>query len=179
MTIPTNLLSEPQIVRRPELRLLRGGRAGEPVQLTLDLEWEVAPGVPAIPPVPSHLTVIGNGADAGVDLPDVGRWAARMARAVAEVSVGERPISQLTRWVTRTELVKLGRRGTSAARRPPARGRQVAPRTRMVRAVRVCPVAPGIVETSAVLVGGGRAQAVAMRFEVTAGRWLATAIELG
>jgi hypothetical protein len=45
--------------------------------------------------------------------------------------------------------------------------------------VRVCPVAPGIVETSAVLVGGERAQAVAIRLEAVAGRWLATAVVLG
>jgi hypothetical protein len=39
-------------------------------------------------------------------------------------------------------------------------------------------VAPGIVETSAVLVGADRAQAIAIRLEATNGRWLATAIEM-
>jgi hypothetical protein len=48
-----------------------------------------------------------------------------------------------------------------------------------VRSVRVCPVAPGIVETSAVLVGPDRARAVAIRLEAIAGRWLATAVEFG
>jgi hypothetical protein len=48
-----------------------------------------------------------------------------------------------------------------------------------VRAVRVCRVAPGIVETSAVLVGGDRAQAIAIRLEAVDGRWLATVIQLG
>lgn len=165
------------VPRRPRLTLLPGGRRSEPVQLTLDLEWEVAPGIPAIPPVPSHLSVIGSGTDA--DLPDIGRWSARIARAVAEVSAGERPLAQLTRWVSRPELAKLGRKHAEATRRPAIRNSGAAPRTRMVRSVRVCPVAPGVVESCAVLVGADRAHAVAMRFEVTDGRWLATAIELG
>lgn len=177
MTTPTTLLPYLEVARRPELRVIPGGKRAEPVQLALDLEWEVAPGIPAVPPVPPHLTVIGNGKEAGADLPDIGRWTARMARAVAEVSVGERPLTQLTRWVSRPELAKLSRR--AGARQVAERGRRTAPRTRMVKSVRVCPVAPGIVETSAVLVGAERAQAVAMRFELTAGRWLATAIELG
>jgi hypothetical protein len=42
----------------------------------------------------------------------------------------------------------------------------------------VCTVAPGIVEASAVIVGMERSHAVALRMEVTDGRWLVTAIEM-
>ena len=48
-----------------------------------------------------------------------------------------------------------------------------------VRAIRVCPVAAGVAETSAVLVGDGRGRAVAMRFEAIADSWQVTAIALG
>jgi hypothetical protein len=48
-----------------------------------------------------------------------------------------------------------------------------------VRSVRVTSPAPGVVEASAVVIGGERARAVALRLEVVRGRWLATAIEIG
>jgi len=172
----------------------------EPVQLTLDFDWEVAPGIPAVPPVPRRLRVIATPADlaeaasesalstpgqaaspsvaALEGLPDPGQWAARLARAVAEVAVGERPSAQLTRWVAKAELVKLADRAGHVSRHPAARAQQGVTHIRNVKAVRVCPVAPGIVETSAVLVGSARAQAVAIRLEAIKGRWLATAVEL-
>ena len=147
------------------LRLLPGGRTEKTQQLALPYEWEVAPGVPAVPPIPRGLRLVGaeEAPDGAADLPDPGPWVARLARAVAEVSVGERPPGQLTRWVARDELARLARRGTHVARHPSARAKQGVSRLRTVRAVRVCPVAPGIVETSAVLVGGERAQAIAIR----------------
>ena len=149
-------------------------------QLRLPLEYEVAPGVPAVPPVPAGLRLVGDDpTPTADDLPDPRKWAAQLARAVAEVAVGERPPGQLTRWVVRDELARLARRGTAVARHPSARARRGVSRLRSVRAVRVCEVAPGIVETSAVLVGGDRAQAVAIRLEAVAGRWLATAVALG
>jgi hypothetical protein len=111
-------------------------------------------------------------------LPEPGRWVAQLARAVAEVSCGERPAGQLTRWVTRGEMAKLVARATYVSRHPSARAQRGATHMRAVRAVRICPVAPGILETSAVLVGSDRAQAIAIRLEEVSGRWLATAIEM-
>ena len=174
----TRIAPAPQPV---SLRVLPGGRTGKTQQLALPYEWEVAPGIPAVPPIPRGLRLVGaeEALDDTTDLPDPGPWVARLARAVAEVSVGERPPGQLTRWVARDELARLARRGTHVARHSSARGKQGVCRLRTVRAVRVCPVAPGIVETSAVLVGGERAQAIAIRLEAVAGRWLATAIEMG
>lgn len=150
-------------------------------QLSLPYEYDVSPGVPAVPPVPSGLHLVGAD-DLPVDdptLPDPRTWAAKLARAVAEVAVGERPPGQLTRWVARDELARIARRGMAVQRHPAARAQRGVSRLRTVRAVRACPVAPGIVETSAVIVGGDRAHAVAIRLEAVAGRWLATVVELG
>jgi len=147
----------------------------------LPLEWEVSPGVPAVPGVPPALRIVGDAGpdpEALINLPDPRRWVAQLARAVSEVSVGERPASQLTRWVSRDQLVRIAARADAMRRHPSARNQPGRPQARTVRAVRVCPVAPGIIEASAVLVGGERAQAIAIRIEATAGRWLATAVDL-
>jgi hypothetical protein len=155
----------------PPLRLVRPRHE----QLALDLQWEVAPGIPAVPVVPALLHVVGDPGDVG-SLPDPARWAAQLARAVGEVMTGARPVTQLTRWVTRTEVQRLSFRAAAMGRHPSARGRR--PQPRSVRAVRVCPVGPGVVETSAVLIGGERAQAVAIRLEAAEGRWLATVVDI-
>jgi hypothetical protein len=164
--------------KAPALRLLPG--LGD-TQLSLDYEWEVAPGIPAVPPVPAGLHVVGAVEEVTADpeLPDPGKWVAQLARAIAEVAVGERPAGQLTRWVARDELARLSRRGLHVTRHPTSRAQRGVSRLRSVRAVRVCPVAPGILETSAVLVGGERAQAIAIRLEAVTGRWLSTPIQLG
>jgi hypothetical protein len=93
------------------------------------------------------------------------------------VAAGERPPGQLTRWVTRDIRETLARRGAAALRHPAGKAR--APQCRRVRSVRVTSPAPGVVEASAVVIGGERARAVALRLEVVRGRWLATAVEIG
>lgn len=158
------------------LRLVPGADA---TQLSLPYEYDVAPGVPAVPPVATDLRVVTAEEPEAGDLPDVRRWAAQLARAIAEVSVGERPPGQLTRWVARDELARIALRGQHVRRHPAARAQRGVSRLRSVRAVRACPVAPGIVETSAVIIGGDRAHAIAIRFEAVGGRWLATAVQLG
>lgn len=165
-------------IARAALRLVPGQATG---QLRLPLEYEVGPGVPAIPPMPTELRLVGTDdlPPEDPDLPDPRFWAAKMARAISEVASGERPPGQLTRWVTRDELARLTRRGQAIQRHPSARAKRGVSRLRSVRAVRICPVAPGIVEASAVLVGGDRAQAVAIRLEAVADRWLVTAVALG
>ncbi len=156
-------------------------------QLPLPLSWEVAPGIPAIPPVPRHLRLVGAAPERGVavnrdDVPAL-EWVARMARAVTEVGSGDRPPGQLTRWVERRQLQMLAARGNAVKRHPsskgPAGNENSAGAVQQVRAIRICPVAPGVAETSAVLVGPRRARAVAMRFEFVAERWLVTAVRLG
>lgn len=156
-------------------------------QLPLPLSWEVSPGIPAVPPAPRHLRLVGAPATAGTSAPPenqpTAEWVARMARAVAEVGAGERPPGQLTRWVERSQLRLLAARGAAVARHPSSRGpAATAGRARglqQVRSIRLCPITPGVVETSAVLVGAERARAVAMRFEFISERWLLTAFSLG
>ncbi len=164
---------------RPQLRALPGCSAE---QLCLPYEYEVAPGVPAEPPVPGHLRVVGGETGQPAfdpDLPDPRKWAAKIARAAAEVAIGARPPGQLTAHVAKNELARLAFRGQYVSRHPSARAQRGVSRLRSIGSVRVCPVADGVVECSAVLVGGERAQAVALRLEAVNGRWLATAIQLG
>lgn len=156
-------------------------------QLPLPLSWEVSPGIPAVPPAPRHLRLVGVPDAAATGAPSehqpTAEWVARMARAVAEVGAGERPAGQLTRWVERNQLRLLAARGAAVARHPSSRGTAAtAHRARglqQVRSIRLCPIIPGVVETSAVLVGAERARAVAMRFEFISERWLLTAFSLG
>lgn len=166
--------------RRPVLHAVPG--SPDPDQLPLALEWEVTPGVPAIPGLPPALRIVGDAPDDDVPvmaaLPDARQWVAMLAQAVSEVMAGGRPVAQLTRWVARDELARLGARAAAIARHPSARAQRGTPRARTVRAVRVCPVAPGVIEASAVLVGGQRAQAIAFRIEARADRWQATVIDL-
>ncbi len=172
-------VEQPVTTRGPDLRLVKDRAANQ--QLPLALHWEVSPGVPAIPDVPPDLRVIGGlDVDFGefADLPDPRLWVARLARAVSEVMAGERPVAQLTRWLSRDQLVRVGARASAIARHPSARAQRGVSRSRTVRAVRVCPVGPRTIEASAVLVGGPRAQAIAIRLEVIGDRWLATIVDL-
>ena len=155
-------------------------------QLPLPLEWEVAPGIPAVPPAPRHLRLVG-GTDAAIAAPAQAapslEWIARIARAIAEVGSGDRPAGQLMRWVERRQLAHLAARGAAVRHHPSSRGRHAqtaaARAGAKVRSIRVCPIVAGVVETSAVLIGGPRARAIALRFEYVDERWLVTAISLG
>ena len=110
-------------------------------------------------------------------LPHPVEWTARMARAVIEAVAGERPPTQLTKWTTREVFNQVSVRA-QVARRHPA-GKALAAPLRKVGSVRVCAVAPGIVEACAVVSGMTRARAVAMRFEARNDRWILTALQLG
>lgn len=156
-----------------------------PEQLELPFEWEVAPGVPAMPLVPQHLRLVGSdeaaeSTAAGADAPKAA-WVARMALAVYEVGSGHRPAGQLTRWVRSEALGRLEARGRAASRHPSTRVPRptaTTPQRHAIRGIRVCPVAPGVYETSAVIVGS-RGTAVAMRLERVAEQWLVTDLNLG
>ncbi len=170
-------------------------------QLPLPLTWQVAPGIDAVPAAPRHLRLVATApagsSDSGSNdsgpndsgpndqvpnnAPPIA-WVARMARAVGEVGIGDRPAGQLTRWVERRQLAHLAERGAAIRRHPSSRtaGTQAAMRTlKQVRSIRICHIVDGIAETSAVLVGSDRARAIAMRFEYIGDRWLITAVNLG
>ncbi len=169
-------------------------------QLPLPLTWQVAPGIDAVPPAPRHLRLVatvpadsydsgptgstnGPTTDSPANAAPTIAWVARMARAVSEVGIGDRPAGQLTRWVERRQLANLAERGAAFRRHPSNRNAgkgQGARRTlKQVRSIRICQIVDGIAETSAVLVGSDRSRAIAMRFEYIGERWLITAVTLG
>ncbi len=176
------------------LTIVRGDAADSPQeaqQIPLALQWQIAPGVPAVRPtqsvgheshpgptgMPSHIDVMNDQGEI-VSLPHPMVFASTMARMVFEVGCGERPAAQLNKWVSRGRLATLGLRGQSYARHPATRAQKGLSRLRKVRAVRAMQVAPGIFETSAVLVGTARSHAIAMRMEARGSQWLLTAIEM-
>jgi hypothetical protein len=173
----------------PPLRVIHSlapaQRAPRGWQQALPLDWEFPNGVPAEPPAPRHLRVVGTSPPINQpgQAPHPAPWVARLAPAIFEVIAGERPVTQLTRWVARDILATLARRH-AAARRHPA-GRERPAQRRVARAVRVHSVAPGIVEASAVVSTTQRSRAIALRLEAvgreSAGgpRWLITACEIG
>lgn len=158
-----------------------------PDQLPLPLMWEVTPGVSSVPELPRHLRLVGSDPAATPDEPrpptPQPAWVARMARAIVEVADGDRPAVQLTRWVERAPLAMLEARGKAFSRHPAVRHRRrewsATRAIQQVRAIRICPVGVGAVESSAVLVGGGRGRAIGIRFEARGDAWVVTAIALG
>lgn len=146
----------------------------------LPLEWQVAPGVPAVP-APRHLRLVGEGEapPAAGDRPaPTVPFVARMALACAEVGFGIRPSGQLQRWVARPQLAMLARHGECVARHPSSRRRGTDRTFRMVRGIRICRVSDDAYETSAVLVGATRSRAIAMRLEWLSAGWVVTAVQL-
>lgn len=158
-----------------------------PRQLRLAYEYEVSPGVSAVPAAGRHLQLVPPAAAAPAHsptaqqphptLPPAGRWAGQLARAIGEVAAGQRPVAQLTTHVAADQLRPIALLG-NVARHPSSRTHRDAGRLKGVSGVRVCAVAPGVVEASAVLVGEQRAHALAMRLEAKGERWVATAVEL-
>jgi hypothetical protein len=69
----------------------------------------------------------------------------------------------------------LARRALVSARRLPAGAR----RSAVVRRIRVCEPADGVVEACAVVVSHGRVRALALRLEGLDGRWLVTQLTIG
>lgn len=169
------------------LTLVQGGRRkASTEQIPLALQWQIAPGLPAVRPLPSspatrglpsHIEVI-NSEGSPISLPHPVTWASHMARMVFEVGCGERPAAQLNKWVSRTTLNTLALRGRSYARHPATRAQKGLSRLRKVSGVRAMQVAPGIIEASAVLIGTARSHAVAMRMEARGTQWVLTAVEM-
>jgi hypothetical protein len=174
----------------PRLRVVRAGEAAPVAAATwqpaLPLQWELPGGLPAEPPqveAPRLSVVAGPPGHRPGELPHPVAWVTRLAPAIFEVLAGVRPVSQLARWTARDIWTTLARRHDAARRHPAGRLRQQHGRT--VRGVRVQPVAPGIVEASAVVAHDDRCRAIALRLEVigrecaSGPRWLITACDIG
>ena len=120
--------------------------------------------------------VLPPGAPAGPRAaPPAGLWTRQFVQAALEVSAGRRPAGQLARWTTDEVFATLSRRAALALRADRAGPVTAA----VVRSVRLCHPAAGVVEASAVAVDRGRLRAVALRLEETGGRWRVSALEIG
>ena len=168
---------------RTSQAVIEAADIGGTTEPALPLEWALPSGLPAVPPPVRHLRLVPGSQAQVAQSPDAPRlpspapWVARLAPAILEVVAGERPAAQLTRWVSGEIRETLARRGAAALRHPAGKGRP--PQCRRVRSVRITEPAPGVIEASAVVLGGVRARAVALRLEVVRERWLVTALELG
>jgi hypothetical protein len=106
-------------------------------------------------------------------LPDAKEWSTRLALAVIQTLLGQRPVAQLNRWVVEDVIVALTvyqRRSLSL------HGRITVPAA--LRSVRVQHPHPEVAEVSVHLAIGKRSAAMAFRLEALGERWLCTALEL-
>ncbi len=108
-------------------------------------------------------------------LPDPEPLVPRLAQTVMEVVSGQRPAPQLIRHTAPAVYSVLARQSLVAGRRRVS-GAQ---RSAVVRRVRLCEPADGVVEACAVVVSHGRVRALAMRLEGLDGRWVVTALTIG
>jgi hypothetical protein len=146
--------------------------------LALDLNPRHAP-----PDLPPSVGPAGAFADVVPIAPDVrghlDRWAHRYVQAAVEIVGGDRPVSQLLSWTTRTVYADLHRRAVLVAR---AGGHQpgvsrVQPVRPQVVSVHTSVVSPTAAEATARIRYGARSRALALRFERRRDRWICSAME--
>jgi len=122
------------------------------------------------------------------DLPDPQTWVTNLAQALVEVMSGTRPAPQVIRWTSPEVYSAVARRSAMAARRQAVRhtaggsspGSPSRPgRRAVVRRVRICEPADGVVEACAVVVDSGRVRALALRLVGMDRRWLVTELQVG
>ncbi|MCW2796950.1 Rv3235 family protein [Nocardioides sp.] len=113
----------------------------------------------------------------------VEQWSRRFAQAAVEIVGGDRPVSQLLRWVTTDVYADLGRRAQLVARaggHAPGTAR-VQPVRPKVLSVHTCFVEQHVVEAAVHVRYGAQSRALAARFVVRgepgARRWVCTDLE--
>ena len=159
-------------------RTYRSPRDASAVQGALALNFVLPSGLP-VEPQARVLRLVDKSPTALVTtgLPDPKPWAARLVQAVTEVLAGDRPLTQLLRWVDADVYNDIERRVTVHARRQPPKlsnGQRAS-----VRSVHVAQPATDVSEISVILQRGARCAAVAVRLENKQDRWLCTALEIG
>jgi hypothetical protein len=107
------------------------------------------------------------------DLPEPEAWVTHMAQALVEVMSGARLAPQVIRWTTPEVYSVVARRNAASGRR------NVAARRALVRRVRICEPADGVVEACAVVVDNGRVRAMAMRLIGVDRRWVVSELQIG
>lgn len=124
----------------------------------------------ASPTVPdlSYATDVGVQHTSTSRLPAARQTAATLARALAEVLTGARPLSQLQNHCTPTVFAGL-------VKRTPMPGQGLA----RLQSAHVCQPADGVAEVAAVFRRGPRARALAFQLTGLDGRWRITALQVG
>jgi hypothetical protein len=107
-------------------------------------------------------------------LPDAQEWSAKLALAITETLVGQRPVAQLNRWVVDEVLAAITMYQRRSLR---THGRIAMPAA--LRSIRVQHPDAEVAEVSAHVVIGKRSAAMAFRLQALGDRWLCTALELG
>ena|SRR5690625_289198 len=141
-----------------------------PTQGALALSFSLPGGVAAEPEASAELRLLTSTAEPD-ELPDPGRWTARLAQAIVESLYGPRPIQQLIRWTDERVYRGLAH---LAASRPPA-SRNLAPK---IRAVRLSRVNAHVAEASVVVQLGQRCRALALRLVADGDRWVCVSLDL-
>jgi hypothetical protein len=90
-----------------------------------------------------------------------------VVRAIVEVLSGVRPVSHLAGWATPSLQAALERFGGQY------------PGRAIVRSIRISEPRPGVAEVVAVISRPERVAALALRMEITNGRWQLTALQIG
>ncbi|GAB3091824.1 Rv3235 family protein [Isoptericola nanjingensis] len=111
-------------------------------------------------------------------LPDPTAQCCTVVRAAVEVLRGERPATQLARWVTPQVRDQLAERARIGLARAPLRDEE-AHRPVQVRRVRLVRLGDDVAEATVVLDDDGRVRAAAVRLEARRGTWRVAVLEVG
>lgn len=155
----------------------RGAAQHVGVQGTLALAFDLPSGAPATPHPPATLRLVEprNATDDAI-LATVRPLACKLVQALVEVLAGVRPVAQLLHWTSTEVYESVQRRAAVPGGWPPRSGPPVRVR---VHSVRLSLPSDNATEVSAVVRGGERARALALRLEGAGRRWQCTDLELG
>jgi hypothetical protein len=112
------------------------------------------------------------------DLPDPRPLLENLTRCVIEILAGARELEQIARWVDDNVYKHLLKRVVLSTRARQARGSKPVRPAVAIGSVIITHPADGIVEATVIVLGRGRARAVAFRLEGLDRRWRATAIHV-
>lgn len=158
----------------------RGTAQPTGVQGTLALAFDLPSGAPATPHPPATLRLVEpSGRDAGHGDPTlvaVRPLACKLVQALVEVLAGVRPVTQLLHWTSPEVYDRVHRRAAVPGGWPPRSG---PPAPVRVNSVRLSLPTDNATEVSAVVRGGERARALALRLEGAGRHWRCTDLELG
>jgi hypothetical protein len=110
------------------------------------------------------------------ELPSPKVFGGRLVQALAEATAGERPLAQLSPYLSRAVYHRLERHFASTVRGTGGSGQD---NRANVRSVHVCEPSDGVAELAAAVRRGGRMAAIALRLEGVDGRWQCTALHIG